>query len=203
MELVVIRRLFYAPRVDRARRDHRHLGSRARDRHRVPGDHRLRRDVPAGGRQHVERRARRAGHRRAARRPRGGAGRRACARLVPQPHAGRAHGEGIGREPRPRAVQGINPKLVSTAVWAIAGFAGHALDGAGRRRQRRRRTRPRSRSGRTRCVRALAAAVIAGMVSFPRAMLAGHRHRRRASADQLQLPRQARPHRRSAASWPC
>ena len=45
-------------------------------------------------------------------------------------------------------------------------------------------------------VRALAAAVIAGMVSFPRAMLAGVADRRRPGARQLQLPRQAGADRR-------
>ncbi len=68
-------------------------------------------------------------------------------------------------------LQGINPKLVSTAVWAIAGFlatltmilvagqSGSATDLV--------------TLGPNTLVRALAAAVIAGMVSFPRAMFAG------------------------------
>src|SRR5262249_11214255 len=68
-------------------------------------------------------------------------------------------------------VQGINPKMVSTAVWAIAGFvatltmiliageSGNAGD--------------LPTLGPNTLVRALVAAVIAGLVSFPRAMLAG------------------------------
>jgi len=68
-------------------------------------------------------------------------------------------------------IQGINPKLVSTAVWAIAGFlatltmiliageSGAASD--------------LPTLGPNTLVRALVAAVIAGLVSFPRAMLAG------------------------------
>ena len=49
---------------------------------------------------------------------------------------GRPHGQGVGREPRPGAAsQGINPKVVSTAVWSIAGFAGHADHDPHRRRQ--------------------------------------------------------------------
>ena len=68
-------------------------------------------------------------------------------------------------------VQGINPKMVSTAVWAIAGFvatltmiliageSGSASD--------------LPTLGPNTLVRALVAAVIAGLVSFPRAMLAG------------------------------
>ncbi len=68
-------------------------------------------------------------------------------------------------------LQGINPKIVSTAVWGIAGFvatltmilvagqAGSSTDLV--------------TLGPNTLVRALAAAVIAGMVSFPRAMFAG------------------------------
>lgn len=68
-------------------------------------------------------------------------------------------------------LQGINPKIVSTVVWAIAGFvatltmilvaaqSGSASDLVN--------------LGPSTLVRALLAAVIAGMFSFPRAMLAG------------------------------
>ena len=69
-------------------------------------------------------------------------------------------------------VQGINPKLVSTAVWSIAGFLATltmmlvAADNAGAAKDL-------LTLGPNTLVRALAAAVIAGMVSFPRAMLAG------------------------------
>ncbi len=69
-------------------------------------------------------------------------------------------------------VQGINPKLVSTAVWSIAGFLATltmilvAADNGGAARDL-------LQLGPNTLVRALAAAVIAGMVSFPRAMLAG------------------------------
>ena len=69
-------------------------------------------------------------------------------------------------------VQGINPKLVSTAVWSIAGFLATltmvlvAADNGGAARDL-------LTLGPNTLVRALAAAVIAGMVSFPRAMLAG------------------------------
>lgn len=68
-------------------------------------------------------------------------------------------------------VQGINPKFVSTAVWAIAGFlatltmiliAGQS--GAASQLPT---------LGANTLARALVAAVVAGMVSFPRAMLAG------------------------------
>jgi ABC-type branched-subunit amino acid transport system ATPase component/ABC-type branched-subunit amino acid transport system permease subunit len=67
-------------------------------------------------------------------------------------------------------VQGINPKVVSTAVWSIAGFlatltmmliaGGHTAGDL-------------PTLGPLTLERALVAAVIAGMVSFPRAMLAG------------------------------
>ncbi len=69
-------------------------------------------------------------------------------------------------------VQGINPKIVSTAVWAIAGFISTltmiliAGDNAGPAHDL-------LLLGPNTLVRALAAAVIAGMVSFPRAMVAG------------------------------
>jgi ABC-type branched-subunit amino acid transport system ATPase component/ABC-type branched-subunit amino acid transport system permease subunit len=69
-------------------------------------------------------------------------------------------------------VQGINPKIVSTAVWAIAGFISTltmiliAGDNAGTAHDV-------LLLGPNTLVRALAAAVIAGMVSFPRAMTAG------------------------------
>ena len=68
-------------------------------------------------------------------------------------------------------VQGINPKVVSTAVWAIAGFlatltmiliAGESGSAS-----------QLPVLGANTLARALVAAVIAGMVSFPRAMLAG------------------------------
>ncbi|GMU77604.1 MAG: ABC transporter [Acidimicrobiia bacterium] len=68
-------------------------------------------------------------------------------------------------------VQGINPKFVSTAVWAIAGFlatltmvliAGQS--GAASQLPS---------LGANTLARALVAAVVAGMVSFPRAMFAG------------------------------
>jgi ABC-type branched-subunit amino acid transport system ATPase component/ABC-type branched-subunit amino acid transport system permease subunit len=69
-------------------------------------------------------------------------------------------------------VQGINPKIVSTAVWAIAGFLSTltmilvAGDNGGAAHDL-------LTLGPNTLVRALAAAVIAGMVSFPRAMVAG------------------------------
>ena len=69
-------------------------------------------------------------------------------------------------------VQGINPKIVSTAVWAIAGFVSTltmilvAGDNGGAAHDL-------LFLGPNTLVRALAAAVIAGMVSFPRAMVAG------------------------------
>jgi ABC-type branched-subunit amino acid transport system ATPase component/ABC-type branched-subunit amino acid transport system permease subunit len=69
-------------------------------------------------------------------------------------------------------VQGINPKIVSTAVWSIAGFVATltmilvAADNGGAAHDL-------LTLGPNTLVRALAAAVIAGMVSFPRAMLAG------------------------------
>jgi ABC-type branched-subunit amino acid transport system ATPase component/ABC-type branched-subunit amino acid transport system permease subunit len=69
-------------------------------------------------------------------------------------------------------VQGINPKFVSTAVWAIAGFLATltmilvAGDNGGAAHDL-------LTLGPNTLVRALAAAVIAGMVSFPRAMVAG------------------------------
>jgi ABC-type branched-subunit amino acid transport system ATPase component/ABC-type branched-subunit amino acid transport system permease subunit len=69
-------------------------------------------------------------------------------------------------------VQGINPKFVSTAVWAIAGFVATltmilvAGDNGGAAHDL-------LTLGPNTLVRALAAAVIAGMVSFPRAMVAG------------------------------
>ena len=69
-------------------------------------------------------------------------------------------------------VQGINPKIVSTAVWAIAGFLATITMMLVAGRQRWRRERP-AHLGPNTLVRALAAAVIAGMVSFPRAMVAG------------------------------
>ena len=68
-------------------------------------------------------------------------------------------------------VQGINPKFVSTAVWSIAGFvatltmiliAGQTGSASAL-----------PVLGPNTLVRALVAAVIAGMVSFPRAMFAG------------------------------
>ena len=94
-------------------------------------------------------------------------------------------------------VQGINPKLVSTAVWSIAGFVATltmmlvAADNGGAARDL-------LTLGPNTLVRALAAAVIAGMVSFPRAMLAGVAIGVVQALVELQLPRQARPHRRSA-----
>ncbi len=69
-------------------------------------------------------------------------------------------------------VQGINPKIVSTAVWSIAGFVATltmmlvAADNGGAAHDL-------LQLGPNTLVRALAAAVIAGMVSFPRAMIAG------------------------------
>ena len=94
-------------------------------------------------------------------------------------------------------VQGINPKIVSTAVWAIAGFVATltmiliAGDNAGRRSDV-------TTLGPNTLVRALAAAVIAGMVSFPRAMLAGVAIGVVAGVHPVQLPRQARADRRAA-----
>src|SRR5690606_7230439 len=68
-------------------------------------------------------------------------------------------------------LQGVNPKIVSTAVWAIAGFVATltmilvaGLSGS---------STDLVTLGPNTLVRALAAAVVAGMVSFPRAMLAG------------------------------
>src|SRR5262245_14533120 len=67
-------------------------------------------------------------------------------------------------------VQGINPKVVSTAVWSIAGFVATLtmiLIAAGETANNVTILGPNT------LVRALAASVIAGLVSFPRAMLAG------------------------------
>ena len=68
-------------------------------------------------------------------------------------------------------LDGISPKLVSTAVWAIAGgvatIALVLLGGQAGSAQNI------DNLGPSTLVRALAAAVIAGMVSFPRAFLAG------------------------------
>jgi ABC-type branched-subunit amino acid transport system ATPase component/ABC-type branched-subunit amino acid transport system permease subunit len=67
-------------------------------------------------------------------------------------------------------VQGINPKVVSTAVWSIAGFVATltmVLIAAGGT------ANDVTILGPNTLVRALTAAVIAGLVSFPRAMLAG------------------------------
>ena len=67
-------------------------------------------------------------------------------------------------------VQGINPKVVSTAVWSIAGFVATLtmiLIAAGET------TNNVTVLGPNTLVRALAASVIAGLVSFPRAMFAG------------------------------
>src|SRR5437763_462793 len=67
--------------------------------------------------------------------------------------------------------QGVNPKVVSTAVWAVAGLlatltmvliAGQSGSSSDL-----------LLLGPSTMVRALAAAVLAGMLSFPRAMLAG------------------------------
>ena len=94
-------------------------------------------------------------------------------------------------------VQGINPKIVSTAVWSIAGFLATltmmlvAADNGGAANDL-------LTLGPNTLVRALAAAVIAGMVSFPRAMVAGIAIGVDPGVGQLQLPRQARPHRRTA-----
>ena len=64
---------------------------------------------------------------------------------------------------------GINPKMVSTAVWAIAGFLAH---GGGPPHRHRPDARPIScTSGPTRCSAGMAAALIGGMVSFPRAVV--------------------------------
>ncbi len=69
-------------------------------------------------------------------------------------------------------IQGINPKIVSTVVWSIAGFVATltmmlvAADNGGAAHDL-------LQLGPNTVVRALAAAVIAGMVSFPRAMAAG------------------------------
>lgn len=67
--------------------------------------------------------------------------------------------------------QGVNPKMVSTAVWAIAGFLATltmiligGLVGTATQLPN---------LGANTLARALVAAVIAGMVSFPRAMVAG------------------------------
>ena len=98
---------------DRARLDHRDLRSRARDRHGVSGDHRLRRAVPARRRPHVERR----------RRVCGITGAQlavlvvvpfvaARARLVPQPHA--ASGARSRRRPRTPTSPGCR---ASTRRW--------------------------------------------------------------------------------------
>src|SRR3954451_24186700 len=68
-------------------------------------------------------------------------------------------------------VQGINPKFVSTAVWAIAGFLATltmiliAADNGGAARDL-------LTLGPNTVVRAVAAALSAGMVSFPRHMVA-------------------------------
>jgi ABC-type branched-subunit amino acid transport system ATPase component/branched-subunit amino acid ABC-type transport system permease component len=67
--------------------------------------------------------------------------------------------------------QGINPKFVSTTVWAVAGFLATVTmilvaGGSGS-------SSDLVTLGPSTMVRALVAAAIAGMVSFPRAMLAG------------------------------
>ena len=69
-------------------------------------------------------------------------------------------------------LSGISPKAVSTAVWAHRRWAGHAL-AAPSWPARPAPPRTSTTSGPSTLVRALAAAVIAGMVSFPRAFVAG------------------------------
>jgi ABC-type branched-subunit amino acid transport system ATPase component/ABC-type branched-subunit amino acid transport system permease subunit len=68
-------------------------------------------------------------------------------------------------------VQGINPKLVSTAVWAIAGLLATITMMLVASQTGSASNLP--VLGANTLARALVAAVIAGMVSFPRAMLAG------------------------------
>ena len=90
-------------------------------------------------------------------------------------------------------LSGINPKLVSLLVWTIGGFlatlsmiliAGQANSSG-----------TLAALGPSTLVRALAAAVIGGMVSFPIALVAGIGHRNHRSRRALQFPRRRRPHR--------
>ena len=198
MELVVIRRLFYAPRVDRAGRDHRHLGPRARDRRRP-----IRRSPTS------------------ARRTRPAVdntwndvlGLRVTgaqlAVLVVVPLVAFALGWFLNRtlvgrtvkasaeNPDLARVQGINPKIVSTAVWSIAGFVATltmilvAADNGGAAKDlltlgpEHAGARAGGRGHREHGV-------------VPAGDVRRSRHRRRAGADQLQLPRQAGPDRRAA-----
>ena len=100
------------------------------------------------------------------------------ARLAAQPHGAGQGRQGVGREPRPGPPLGHQPEdgldrglgprrrgLATLSLSLLAGMSGSAqnLDNLGP----------------STLTRALAAAVIAGMVSFPRAFLAGDRHRRR------------------------
>ena len=68
-------------------------------------------------------------------------------------------------------VQGINPKVVSTAVWAIAGLLATIAMMLVASQTGSASNLP--VLGANTLARALVAAVIAGMVSFPRAMIAG------------------------------
>ena len=183
---------------DRARRHDRRRRAVARDRRRLP----RRREPGAGSRSRSARSGRRrrcARHRTAAVDPRRGADGRRRPRLVPQPHDAR-HERSRRRPTTPTspALQGINPKLVSTFVWAVAGFLATVSMIADRRPERR-GDRISASLGPSTLVRALAAAVIAGMVSFPRALLAGVAIGVAAVAHPLQLPRPAGPHRLPAA----
>ena len=207
MELVVIRRLFYAPRVIVLGRDHRDRRARAGDHHRVSRRSTTRvppypvavdktwddvagRAASPGAQLADARRRARSSRSRSA----GSSTARTLGRTV----------EGVGREPRPRAgARASTPRSSPPLVWAIAGFARHDHDDAGRPARRRSRPGNLQTLGPNTLARALVAAVIAGMVSFPRAMLAGVVDRCGAGADPLQLPRQARAGRRLPARSRC
>ena len=110
IELVVIRRLFDAPRVIVLVATIGIAQLVPGDRHRVPGDRRPRRPLSRCRSARPGRRRRGPGHRPAARDPRRRAARRARARVVPQPHAARQGGQGVGREPRPGPPVGHQPE---------------------------------------------------------------------------------------------
>ena len=85
----------------------------------------------------------------------------------------RPHGQGVGREPRPRAGAGHQPQDRLDRGVVDRRLRGHAHDDPGGRPTTAAPPTTCSSLGPNTLVRALAAAVIAGMVSFPRAMLAG------------------------------
>ena len=160
--------------VQRATRDRAGRDDRRRPALRWPSSPRYPRStddgapVPAGRRPRRGRRRRRPDHRRAARDPRRGAARRARARRGSS--TARRSARRSRRRPRTptsRACRASTRRWCRPSVWAIAGFLATLSMIADRRR---RRVRGQTRAlGPNTLVRALAAAVIAGMVSFPRA----------------------------------